>query len=394
MTATATRPDAPTPPQRQSLLGRALAFVRNTWRGLTSMRTALALLFLLALAAIPGALLPQRALNEQKVEQYIADRPTLGPWMDRLELFDVFSSFWFTAVYVLLFVSLVGCICRAASTISARCAPRRCRRRATSLGCRTTTAPSSTETPKQVGDPGARAAAGLAVGAAGQPIRARRTPARSPSRRRRVTPANSATWCSTSRWWRCWSSIAVGKLFGYEGAVIVIADDGPGFCSTSPAAFDSFRAGNVRDGTGMAPICVRVKDFKADYLDNGQAEMFTSNIAYQAGDGPRRPTPGVTHPAGQPSAAGGGGPGLPAGARLRADLHRHLPQRGDPHRDAAVATRRRQHVPVQRGDALRPAGRHVSRRRRAPQEPDRAARGCSRRPRRCTARCFRRASRR
>ena len=79
-------------------------------------------------------------------------------------------------------------------------------------------------------------------------------------------------------------SIAVGKLFGYEGSVIVIADDGPGFCSTSPAAFDSFRAGNVRDGTGMAPICVRVKDFKADYLENGQAEMFTSNIAYQAGD--------------------------------------------------------------------------------------------------------------
>ncbi len=30
------------------------------------MRTALLLLFLLALAAIPGALLPQRDLNEQK----------------------------------------------------------------------------------------------------------------------------------------------------------------------------------------------------------------------------------------------------------------------------------------------------------------------------------------
>jgi cytochrome c biogenesis protein len=29
---------------------------------------------------------------------------------------------------------------------------------------------------------------------------------------------------------------------------------------------------------------VRVKDFHADYLDNGQAEMFTSNIQYQVGD--------------------------------------------------------------------------------------------------------------
>ena len=29
-------------------------------------------------------------------------------------------------------------------------------------------------------------------------------------------------------------AVAVGKLFGYEGNVIVIADGGPGFCSASP----------------------------------------------------------------------------------------------------------------------------------------------------------------
>ena len=74
------------------------------------MRTALVLLFLLALAAIPGALVPQRSLNQGKVDEYIAARPTLGPLMDRVELFDVFSSFWFTAIYALLFVSLIGCI--------------------------------------------------------------------------------------------------------------------------------------------------------------------------------------------------------------------------------------------------------------------------------------------
>ena len=33
------------------------------WRRLTSMRTALILLFLLAVAAVPGSLLPQRNLN-------------------------------------------------------------------------------------------------------------------------------------------------------------------------------------------------------------------------------------------------------------------------------------------------------------------------------------------
>lgn len=283
MTATATRPDAPTPPQRQSLLGRGFAFVRNTWRGLTSMRTALALLFLLALAAIPGALLPQRSLNEQKVEQYIADRPTLGPWMDRLELFDVFSSFWFTAIYVLLFVSLVGCILpRCVDHFRAlRTPPVPTPRNLARLPHHHRTVVD--ETPEQV-----------ATRVRGQ-LRGWRSVQRTAEPR--SSHLGEVTLSAEKGYTRelgnlvfhlalvaLLVSIAVGKLFGYEGSVIVIADDGPGFCSTSPAAFDSFRAGNVRDGTGMAPICVRVKDFKADYLDNGQAEMFTSNIAYQAGE--------------------------------------------------------------------------------------------------------------
>ncbi|HSA41837.1 MAG TPA: cytochrome c biogenesis protein ResB, partial [Mycobacterium sp.] len=74
------------------------------------MGTALVLLFLLALGAVPGAMLPQRSLNAGKVDEYLAQHPTVGPWLDRLEMFDVFSSFWFTAIYVLLFVSLVGCL--------------------------------------------------------------------------------------------------------------------------------------------------------------------------------------------------------------------------------------------------------------------------------------------
>lgn len=87
-----------------------LAWIRNTWRALTSMGTALVLLVLLALAAIPGALLPQRSLNAAKVDEYLALHPVLGPWLNRLEAFDVFSSFWFTAIYVLLCVSLIGCL--------------------------------------------------------------------------------------------------------------------------------------------------------------------------------------------------------------------------------------------------------------------------------------------
>ena len=78
-------------------------------------------------------------------------------------------------------------------------------------------------------------------------------------------------------------AVAVGKLFGYEGNVIVIANGGPGFCSASPAAFDSFRAGNSVDGTSLYPMCLRVNDFQARYLPSGQAVAFASDIDYQAG---------------------------------------------------------------------------------------------------------------
>ncbi|MBV8966059.1 MAG: cytochrome c biogenesis protein ResB, partial [Mycobacteriaceae bacterium] len=78
-------------------------------------------------------------------------------------------------------------------------------------------------------------------------------------------------------------AVAVGKLFGYEGNVIVIADGGPGFCSASPAAFDSFRAGNTVDGTNLNPICLRVNGFQARYLPSGQATSFAANIDYQSG---------------------------------------------------------------------------------------------------------------
>ncbi|TLG14941.1 cytochrome c biogenesis protein ResB [Nocardia cyriacigeorgica] len=273
------RPDAPPRRPRPSLPGRALAFVRNTWRGLTSMRTALVLLFLLALAAIPGALLPQRQLNEQKVAQYIAGRPTLGPWMDRFQLFDVFSSSWFTAIYALLFISLVGCILpRAVDHYRAlRTPPVQVPRNLKRL-------------PHHYNATVDGAADEVIENARGQ-LRRWRTEVRPGGR------AGEITLSAEKGYSREFGnlvfhlalvgllvSIAVGKLFGYEGNVIVIANNGPGFCSTSPAAFDSFRTGSANDGTGMTPICVRVKDFNADYLDNGQAEMFRSNIAYQAGD--------------------------------------------------------------------------------------------------------------
>ena len=87
-----------------------VGMLRWAWRQLTSMRTALFLLVLLAVGAVPGSVFPQRGVDATAVTRYEADHPELSPWLDRLGLFDVYSSPWFSAVYLLLFVSLVGCV--------------------------------------------------------------------------------------------------------------------------------------------------------------------------------------------------------------------------------------------------------------------------------------------
>ncbi len=83
---------------------------RWVWTQLTSMRTALILLLLLAIAAIPGSLLPQRAADPNGVTQYFSANPDLAPVLDKFQLFDVYTSAWFSAIYLLLFVSLIGCV--------------------------------------------------------------------------------------------------------------------------------------------------------------------------------------------------------------------------------------------------------------------------------------------
>lgn len=85
-------------------------WLRFAWTSLTSMRTALILLLILGLAAIPGSFLPQRPTDPVKVGDFLAAHPDYGPWLDRFGFFDVFGSAWFAAIYLLLFVSLIGCI--------------------------------------------------------------------------------------------------------------------------------------------------------------------------------------------------------------------------------------------------------------------------------------------
>src|SRR5947209_3078792 len=74
------------------------------------MRTALLLLFLLALASVPGSVLPQQGINPQAVQQYYTAHPALAPWLARFSLFNVFGAPWFAAIYLLLFLSLAGCV--------------------------------------------------------------------------------------------------------------------------------------------------------------------------------------------------------------------------------------------------------------------------------------------
>ena len=87
-----------------------VGWARWAWRQLTSMRTALLLLLLLAVAAVPGSLFPQRSVDPNGVIQWQRDNPEGYPIVDAIGLFDVYLSPWFSAIYLLLFASLIGCV--------------------------------------------------------------------------------------------------------------------------------------------------------------------------------------------------------------------------------------------------------------------------------------------
>lgn len=261
-------------------------YARKAWNWLTSMRTALALLFLLAIAAIPGALLPQRSLNESNVIEYIENNGKLAEFYDKIQLFDVFSSTWFTAIYVLLLISLVGCIL-----------------------------PRSWEHYKAMRAPVVRAPRNLARLAHNGEGLVEKREEEVEKDARKLLKGWKITEYSAEEDRAGVRSIAaekgytrelfnlifhlgivgmivtagLGRLFYYEGHVIVVTDGEQNqqnsvFCNTATANYDSFRAGANFDGTGLTTFCFEAHDFSADYLANGQAEMFRSNISYAVGD--------------------------------------------------------------------------------------------------------------
>jgi cytochrome c biogenesis protein len=256
-----------------------LAFLRNTWRGLTSMRTALVLLFLLALASLPGALLPQRSLNQQLVDSYFADYPTLAPWLDEVGAFDVFATPWFAAIYLLLMISLCGCLLpRSLEGVrSARATPVATPRNLARLPHHASA--TLDEEPDAVL---VRVRSRLGVGS------------RFGWRSAEATDEQGVRTVSSEKGYLRETGnlvfhislvgllvgIAVGKLFGYEGQVIVLAN-GSQFCNSSILGYDSFRPGLRVDGTELEPFCVQIDDFTADYLPNGQPDVYSADIGYQ-----------------------------------------------------------------------------------------------------------------
>lgn len=254
-----------------------LALLRNTWRGLTSMRTALVLLFLLALAALPGALLPQRSLNKANVDHYFAQHPDLAPVLDKVGMFEVFSAPWFAAIYVLLFVSLIGCL-----------VPRCLEYYRQLRGKPVRTPRNLSRMPHYV-----RAT----VDASPEEVMAAAEHRLRGWRKLQATESGDARSISAERGYLREAGNLVfhfaligllvgvvgGKLYGYEGNVIVMAN-GASFCNSGTYNYDSFRAGLRVDGTRLDPFCLRVNNFKVQYLPDGQANNYQANIDYQSGD--------------------------------------------------------------------------------------------------------------
>ena len=286
MTTTAPAPTpAPPPPARPSAGRRVTARLLGWWRRLTAMRTAIVLLFLLALAAVPGSLLPQRSLSQTNVRQYFADHPDLAPVLDRLYLFDVFSSPWFAAVYLLLFISLIGCVVPRAVE------------HARALRAAPPPAPRNLLRLPDSGEVATPLAPEASLDVVEEELRVRRYRV---VRRGDDLSAEKGYLKETGNLLFHLSLIALllglagGKLWGYEGSILVT--EGDGFCN-SFQQYDTYSSGPLVDSGDLSPTCVTLEDFRAEYEPDLTASSFTADIR-QGGPGEegRRATIGVNDP--------------------------------------------------------------------------------------------------
>jgi cytochrome c biogenesis protein len=257
-------------------------WLRWGWRQLTSMRTALILLFLLALGSIPGSVLPQQGTDPGAVDQYFASHPAIAPWLNRLGLFNVFASPWFAAIYLLLFASLVGCVVPRTFRLvgTARTPPPRAPRNLARL-------------PHSSSYTSALSAEAAVEGAASVLGRKR-------FRLRRPDAGSGEHWVSAEKGYLrevgnllfhlsllgVLLSIAAGGLFGYKADKLLV--EGQSFANTT-SALDEFHPGRLVSGSDLAPFTLTLNKFTASYIESGasrgQPSNFDADVTYASSPG-------------------------------------------------------------------------------------------------------------
>ena len=250
---------------------------RWSWRQLTSMRTALVLLLLLALAAIPGSVIPQENIDSLAVSQWRDDHPRLAPIWDRLDLFSVYGSVWFAAIYILLMISLVGCIIPRLFVYyrAMRAKPPKAPRHLSRL-------PESTSYTTDE-DPDAVLARAARV------MKGRRF------RVHYVEDESDAVAAERGYLREAGNlvfhlavivvlvGVAAGSLFGYKGGVILLNGTDYGF-SNNLTQYDDFAPGALFDPDVMEPFSFSITDFDVDWLTEGEragmAREFVAKLDY------------------------------------------------------------------------------------------------------------------
>jgi cytochrome c biogenesis protein len=255
------------------------------------MRTALVLLFLLALAAIPGSLLPQRTLGPENVAGFHREHPDLAPWLDRFQLFGVYSSIWFSAIYLLLFTSLVGCLVP------------RLRTHVTALVRKPPAAPSRLDRlPQHAKGPAPGPDLAATARRLRGVLRARRFRAVVRSEGDGYTVSGEKGHLKESgnllfhfALLGLLVGVAAGASFGWHGNRILVAGAEQGFCN-SRQQYDEVSLGS-RVGDGDLPyFCVSLVDFRASYLDSGQPVSYRADVDFETRGGSGRKTVAVNHP--------------------------------------------------------------------------------------------------
>lgn len=272
-----TEVDSVAAPTRQPTLG-FVGGLRWMWRQLTSMRTALILLFLMALGSVPGSVFPQRGASPLRVGEYLQDHQTIGPWLDRLGLFDVYASSWFAAIYLLLMVSLAGCILPRCLHYARnlRSVPPAAPRNLARMPEHRSFATSATET--EVLD----AAVASLRGA-----------------RFRLRPAAASDGAGSVAAEKGYVhefgnlvfhlsillllvGVAWGSWFGYRGTVVIV--EGEGFANTL-TQYDDFVPGRGFSTGLLAPFSFTMDAFDASFLQDGpnrgQPDQYIADVTYR-----------------------------------------------------------------------------------------------------------------